>query len=256
MLVKYAKTDSFVVFPHKLWLTALCLLLVPSAKGSSVAVIVTNSVIMIAADGVETKTTNDAESFEPYCKIRSEGTTFYTAVGIYGIPEINFDLWTLAKDAIRRSKTVVGIYEVIQSSILDRLPAVVERSKTVDKETITMWLTGIPVIAIFLRVVRARCPSSCYHFLSNRQYRKSSAADKENAVRSARTSANCTPRSQRRNEGGNGFSHVGRHLLGSIPVGFVQELIQREISASKRRKQKRRGPSHLNSEDHRHWWEL
>lgn len=133
---------------HKLWLAVLFPFLTTPSVGSSVAIVVTDTAVMIAADGVLSKTTYGIRSSEKYCKIRKEGATFYTAVGTYGIPDLHFDVWTLASDAIQRSKTAVGIYDAVEPAILAKLPDVVQRSKIIDRANYDRWLTGIPVIAI------------------------------------------------------------------------------------------------------------
>jgi hypothetical protein len=133
----------------KLWLAAFCLLWAsPGAQGTSVAILVTSHAILIAADGVETKTANGVDSFEPYCKIRNTGSVFYVAAGDHEIPEINFNLWTLARAAVRKSKTTAGIYDRIEASVLDRLPAVVERGRVADPGSYARWLKGAPVLLI------------------------------------------------------------------------------------------------------------
>jgi hypothetical protein len=113
-----------------------------------VAIMVTSHAILIAADGIDTKTTNGVDSFEPYCKIRHQGSVFYTAAGDLSIPEINFNLWALARDAVRKSTTMPGISDRIERSVLARLPAIVERSKFSDPSNYAKWLTGTPVILI------------------------------------------------------------------------------------------------------------
>jgi hypothetical protein len=133
---------------YKLWTAAFFLLLVPSAKGTSVAILVTSRTILIAADGIDTKTINGVDTFVPYCKIRSQGSVFYTAAGVLSIPEINFNLWALARDAVRKSKTRTAIYDRLEQSVLARLPAVVERGKSSDPSSYARWLTGTPVILI------------------------------------------------------------------------------------------------------------
>jgi hypothetical protein len=129
-------------------MAAFCFLLVPGARATSVAIMVTSRTILIAADGIETKTINGVDSFEPYCKIRNQGSVFYTAAGDHEVPEINFNLWSLARDAVRKSKTMDGIYDRIERSVLARLPSVVERGKVADPSSYARWLTGTPVILI------------------------------------------------------------------------------------------------------------
>jgi hypothetical protein len=109
---------------------------------------VTSRTILIAADGIDTKTINGVDTFVPYCKIRSEESVFYTAAGVLSIPEINFNLWALARDAVRKSKTMQGTYDRIEQSVLARLPSVVERSRVADPGSYARWLTGTPVILI------------------------------------------------------------------------------------------------------------
>jgi hypothetical protein len=129
-------------------IAALCLLLAPGVKGTSVAIMVTRDTILIASDGIETQTANGRDRFEPYCKIRNQGRVFYTAAGYHEIPEIHFNLWTLASDAVRESKSVRGICDRIERSVLARMPSIVERGKVADPNGYARWLTGIPVILI------------------------------------------------------------------------------------------------------------
>jgi hypothetical protein len=109
---------------------------------------VTSRAILIAADGVDTKTINGVDTFVPYCKIRSQGSVFYTAAGDLSFPELNFNVWRLATDAVRKSKTMSGISDRLEQSVLARLPAVVERSKVADPGNYAKWLSGTPVILI------------------------------------------------------------------------------------------------------------
>jgi hypothetical protein len=109
---------------------------------------VTSRSILIAADGIDTKTINGVDTYEPYCKVRNQGSVFYTAAGDLSIPELNFNVWRLAADAVRKSKTMSGIPDRIEQSVLARLPAVVEHSKVADRANYERWLTGTPVILI------------------------------------------------------------------------------------------------------------
>jgi len=109
---------------------------------------VTSRAILIAADGVDTKTINGVDTFVPYCKIGSQGSVFYTAAGDLSFPELNFNVWRLAADAVRKSKTMSGISDRIEQSVLARLPSVVERSKVADRANYARWLSGAPVILI------------------------------------------------------------------------------------------------------------
>jgi len=87
-----------------------------------VAIIVTSQTILIAADGIDTRTVNGVDTFVPYCKIRNQGSVFFTAAGDLSIPELNFSVWRLAADAVRKSKTISGISDRIERSVLARLP--------------------------------------------------------------------------------------------------------------------------------------
>lgn len=112
------------------------------------AILVTSQTILIAADGIDTKTSNGVDTFEPYCKIRNQGSVFYAAAGDLSIPEIDFNVWTLARDAVRRSKTMQGISDRMERSVLARLPSIVESSKVADPGSYAKWLRGTPVILI------------------------------------------------------------------------------------------------------------
>jgi hypothetical protein len=136
------------VLCHKLWIAASGLFLVSSARATSVAIIVTSQSILIAADGIDTKTSNGVDSFEPYCKIRNQGSVFYAAAGDLSIPALNFNVWTLARGAVRKSKTMQGIADRMERSVLARLPSIVESSKSADPGNYAKWLTGTPVILI------------------------------------------------------------------------------------------------------------
>jgi hypothetical protein len=109
---------------------------------------VTSQAILIAADGIDTKTNNGVETFEPYCKIRSQGSVFFAAAGDLSIPEMNFNLWRLAADAVRRSKTLAATSDRMERSVLARLPEIVERSKVDDPNNYAQWLRGTPAILI------------------------------------------------------------------------------------------------------------
>jgi len=146
--VSLTKICSFVISPHKLWLAAIIMLSSVSAQGTSVAVIVADQFIVVAADGAAKTTFDGVEYFEKYCKIRSEGATFYTAAGSYWIPALNFDLWDLAAKEVRRSKRVSETIELIEPVIGRKFPSIVEWSKTFDKKNYATWLTGTPAIAV------------------------------------------------------------------------------------------------------------
>jgi hypothetical protein len=61
---------------------------------------------------------------------------------------VNFDLWDLAVAAIRESKTMTGIYDLIEQSVLDRLVPIVKRAKIADPIQYAKWLAGIPIISV------------------------------------------------------------------------------------------------------------
>ncbi len=227
---------TLVVAPHKLWIAAFCLLLLPSAKGTSVAIMVTSHTILIAADGIETKTANGVDSFEPYCKIRNQGSVFYTAAGDLSIPEINFNLWALARDAVRNSRTMLGIYDLIERSVLARLPSVVARGKVADPSSYALWLTGTPVILIAFasfennvpRVVAVSFPldgrGAILKPIRNMLGGPGVVVDtgffgyndRMKAAANRRTAASWRPRFRQR------------------PIAFIQGLIQLEIDEAKR----------------------
>jgi hypothetical protein len=238
-----AEADPSAVFP-KLRIAALCLLLVPSAKGTSVAIMVTRDTILIASDGIETQTANGVDRFQPYCKIRNQGAVFYTAAGYHEIPEINFNLWTLARDAVRESKTMQGICDRIERSVLDRLRAVVERGKVADPSGYARWLTGIPVILIAFasfengapRVAAVSFPID-RHGAIMKPVRQTLGGpgvvlddgffgynERMKEATNSRKRASWEPRFRKR------------------PVGFIRGLIQLEIDAARREKRNDVGP--------------
>jgi hypothetical protein len=61
---------------------------------------------------------------------------------------LNFDLWNLAAEAVRQSKTMIGIYDLIERSVLIRLPSIVEGARKADPVGYARWLTGVPVTSI------------------------------------------------------------------------------------------------------------
>jgi hypothetical protein len=119
------------------------------AKGTAIAIMVTHDSILIAADGSATTIRpGSVYSFESFCKIRNQGPIFYTAAGYYEVPVMKFNLWTLAASAARRSKNMIGIYDFIERSVLDRLPPIVKRARRDDPTGYARWLAGIPIISI------------------------------------------------------------------------------------------------------------
>jgi hypothetical protein len=229
---------------HKLCGAALCLLLASSAQATSVAILVTSHTILIAADGVETKTTNGVDSFEPYCKIRNTGSVFYTAAGDHEIPEINFNLWALARDAVRKSKTTAAIYDRMERSVLDRLPAVVERGRVADPSSYARWLKGAPVLLIAFasfennvpHVVALSFPLNSRGAIQKPIRNTLGGADvvvdtgffgyneRMKAATSRRTAASWQPRFRKH------------------PIAFIQDLIQLEIDQARRDHRRDVGP--------------
>ena len=122
------------------------------------AIVVTSQTILIAADGIDTRTVNGVDTFEPYCKIRSQGSVFFTAAGDLSIPELKFSVWRLAGDAVRKSKTISGISDRIEQSVLVRLPEIVERSRVDDQNTYAQWLKGTPVVLIAFAAFEKNVP--------------------------------------------------------------------------------------------------
>jgi hypothetical protein len=224
------------VLSHKLRRAACCLLLVSSARGTSVAIMVTSRTILIAADGVDTRTVNGVDTFVPYCKIRNQGSVFFTAAGDLSIPELNFNVWRLAADAVRKSKTISGISDRIEQSVLVRLPAIVERSRVADQKTYAQWLKGTPVILIAFatfensvpRVVAVSFPldsrGAILKPIRNTLGGPGVVVDtgffgyneRMKAAASRRTAASWQPRFRKH------------------PVSFIQGLIQLEIDQAKR----------------------
>jgi hypothetical protein len=232
------------VLSHKLWIAASCLFLVSSAGATSVAIIVTGQTILIAADGIDTKTSNGVDSFEPYCKIRSQGSVFYAAAGDLSIPELNFNVWALARDAVRKSKTMQGISERIERSVLARLPSIVESSKVADPGNYAKWLSGTPVILIAFasfennlpRVVAVSFPldrsGAILKPIRNTLGGPGVTVDtgffgyneRMKAAASARTAATWQPRFRKH------------------PIAFIQSLIQLEIDQARRDHRRDVGP--------------
>src|SRR5438045_1345194 len=96
--VKIPKISPPVISSHKFWLAAICLFSCPFAtNGSSVAIILTDSQIMIGADGALTAITSNVPRRLSYCKIQSEGKVFYAATGLYDMPEGDLSLWALLR---------------------------------------------------------------------------------------------------------------------------------------------------------------
>lgn len=152
-LLSYFKIDPskkrfFVVSPCKLQVAASWLIFcIAYAKASSMAVLVTTDRVIIASDGILTSVKDGTSTPSQFCKIHREGRIFYGAVGDYGIPGTKDDLWNMARDAAR-SKTMLGIYEVIESKMLKSLPRIVRRNRIADPKTYSRWLAGDPVTSI------------------------------------------------------------------------------------------------------------
>lgn len=228
----------------KLWAASLCWLLVPAtAKGTAIAIMVTADRILIAADSAGTMTaTGGVGISELTCKIRQEGSVFYTAAGYYEIPELGFNLWSLGANSIRKSRTMTGIYDLIERSVLDRLPAIVDQAKVGDPISYARWLKGVPVIEIAFASFEKADPGV------NGAPRVVSVA-----FRIDRTGAILKP--ERHTMGGTAaeleYAFLGtneqmvaatdpqsaafwRRLFISNPVGFTARLVQLEIDAATR----------------------
>jgi hypothetical protein len=211
----------------------LCVLLTSSARATSVAIVVTRTEIVIGTDGVNrTINTNGITTFGAYCKIRKERTTFFTGAGTYWMPAVNFDLWGLAKEAILKTKTTEGIYDLIEPVIFARLPDVVRLSKSSDPENYARWLRGIPIIAISFASIEHGVPVvATIYFQIDR-------AGKIVKPAARKTLYGATGRVQYASLGyNNEMNAVIAPPTWGIefnrnPIGFVSGLIQKEIDAS------------------------
>jgi len=204
----------------------------------------TSQTIYIAADGIDTKTANGVESFEPYCKIRSQGSVFFTAAGDLSIPEMNFNIWRLAAEAVRKSKTLSETSGRIERSVLARLPDIVERSKVDDPINYAQWLAGTPVILIafaafenhIARVVAISFPID-HHGVILKPIRNTLGGpgvvvdtgffgynQRMKAAASSRTAASWQPRFKKH------------------PTAFIESLIQLEIEQARRDHRRDVGP--------------
>jgi hypothetical protein len=235
--IKVPKVCPLVVPSHKLRLAAFCLILSasPRANASSMSIIVTGDVIVIAVDGVQTSTTGGKINFHEYCKVRQEENVFFAAVGVYSIPDIQFDLWYIMRNAVMKSKTLAMILDATETAVLRRFQAVVNFSKSADPKNYARWLTGIPVISLaFARfedgvptVVAAEFP-----------------VDKNGVI------TRPAPRTLRGIGGKVDIGAFGYNdqiraatsspawgaMFTSDPIGFSSGLIEREIEASTREK--------------------
>jgi hypothetical protein len=133
--INLSEVRSLVVSSNKLWALVACLSSsVVSVQGSSMAVLVTTDGIIIASDGILTSVTNGVSTFSRFCKIRQEGNTFYGAVGDYGIPGTKGDVWAMARKAVK-SKTMLGIYDLIEPDMFENLPQIAIRNKVAAPKT-------------------------------------------------------------------------------------------------------------------------
>ena len=241
-----SKIRVAIISPYKLWSTLLYLLLVPvAAKGTAIAIMVTHDRILIAADGAEaTIRPGSVYSFGPFCKIRSEGSIFYTAAGYYEVPLMKFNLWTLAANAIRKSKDMIGIYDAIERSVLDRLPPIVKSVRKDDPTNYARWLAGSPIISIAFASFqngRPRVDTISFHIdrrgtilRPERQTLGGTTAELEDAFLGSNKQivVATSPRAV--------FSWGPRFI--SDPISFIQGLIQLEIDAATREKRNDVGP--------------
>jgi hypothetical protein len=146
--VKTFKKNAAIIAPHKVWFAALSLLVANIANGTSVVAIATDEKIFIASDGVATISGGGIDRFEPSCKIRNEGPVFYATSGYDYIPTLNFDLRSLGRDAIRRSKTVAAIPHLIEPRVLAFIPSIVEGIKADDPKEYARFTSGLAVSSI------------------------------------------------------------------------------------------------------------
>jgi hypothetical protein len=239
--IKRTKVRSHIVPSHIFCIAAFCLLLSASARGTSVAIMVTDTMILIGTDGIDTRIINGVQTHGGFCKIRNEGSIFYTASGSYMNSEIGFDLWRLAKNVIQDSRSMLKIYPLIEPKILAQLPAIVERGRRTDRENYARWLTGIPVIAISFASFERNVPTvaTIYFQIDSAgtivKPTKRTLYGVPGQVQSALLGYNAEMKAA-----------IALPIWGSIftknPVSFVEALIQSEIDASKRENRNDVGP--------------
>jgi hypothetical protein len=140
---------SFIVPSHKLWVIAVCLVSSAiSACGSSLVALVTPERVIIATDGIETIFQNGQSTFHTICKIRQVGNTFYGVVGDYGNPNTQSDIWTVTESAVKRSRTILGIYDAVEPAVFKLLPDAIKRSRVTDPVGYANWLAGGTVVGM------------------------------------------------------------------------------------------------------------
>ena len=154
------KPRPLVVAPQKLWISTLCLIasLVP-AYGTALVMLVTPGEIILAADSTLTAVSGGVSTFDgKTCKIRREGRRVYGAVGDYGTPGTEMDIWGIAKNAVKNAKTIKDIFRFVEPEIFRVVPELVRRSKIEAPESYKKWLTGVPVVSIIFAGFEKRRP--------------------------------------------------------------------------------------------------
>jgi hypothetical protein len=120
------------------------------ARGTSGVVIVTHNFIVIATDSAlaHYNSKGEATASAQGCKILKEGNIVYFPAGEYDVPQLGFNVFSIAKNAISKAGKVKNIYPVIEASVIKYLPAIVQYNKTKNSKLYKRWLQGIPVIEI------------------------------------------------------------------------------------------------------------
>jgi len=214
------------------------ILLAACATGTSVVFVASGDFVILAADGIVKHTSRlgtGTTGFGQDCKILKQGNIFYAASGEYSIPDLQFDLKSIARSAILKAGTVRNIYTPIEMPILARLDAIARYSKTASPTEYAKWIKGVPVISIGFASFEDNAPTvAVVEFLVDAQ--GTSAPSRKNTFRGV------PGRIQLAALGWNAEIMAAsdppawdQRFLAN-PISTVQSLIQREIEASKREK--------------------
>lgn len=233
------KARAFVVSSYKAWVLAL--LMACSATNTSATagvVIVTHDYLIIVSDGAFTHTNDRGQvtKIKQGCKIAKQGNIFYFGVGEYGTPELHFDLYSIARNAIVKSGSVTNIYSAVEPHILSHLPAIVEHAKTAYPQGYAKWIRGGPVISLVFAAFENGFPTVVtIDFILNKNGTPAKPIEHTIVIRDPKQMT----------IGGVGYSEESTRRSNepswladyrADPIKASEELIQAEIDAAVRRK--------------------
>lgn len=227
------------------WGTVCVLLMLSalSAFGTSGVVIVTSDFVIIGADSalMHTNSKGETTGFTQGCKILKEGNIFYFPVGEYAYPNLRFNLFDIAKQAIIKAGKVKNIYQTVEAPILARLPSIVQYNKSARTNEYARWLRGVPIISITFVSFEDNAPiAAVIEFRIDAKGRVTPPTER---------TMSSVPGQLQLAAIGNGSAIVARtdsdswmQRFDSDPINESQELIQLEIDASTRGKRCDVGP--------------